>query len=126
MRSLAVTVVLLTLAASPLALAAPLPEVVVPAAGFWFLPPALAVPAGTTVTWDGVFLPHTVTTADSLLDARYGNANDAANSDDDADTFHADLPESARFSHTFGAPGVFYYFCELHARDGMIGLIVVQ
>ena len=69
-----------------------------------FTPPAIEVPAGTTVTWafeDG-FVPHDVT----------------------ADGFSSGDPQrSGSFTHTFDQPGTYPYRCTLH--DGMIGRVVV-
>jgi plastocyanin len=69
-----------------------------------FRPPAIEVPAGTTVTWafeDG-FVPHDVT----------------------ADGFSSGDPQrSGSFTHTFDQPGTYPYRCTLH--DGMIGRVVV-
>jgi plastocyanin len=69
-----------------------------------FTPPAIEVPAGTTVTWafeDG-FVPHDVT----------------------ADGFSSGAPQrSGSFTHTFDQPGTYPYRCTLH--DGMTGRVVV-
>jgi len=69
-----------------------------------FTPPAIEVPAGTTVTWafeDG-FVPHDVT----------------------ADGFSSGDPQrSGSFTHTFDQPGTYPYRCTLH--DGMTGRVVV-
>ena len=69
-----------------------------------FTPPAIEVPAGTTVTWefeDG-FVPHDV-------------AGDGFSS--------GDPRRSGSFTHTFDAPGTFPYRCTVH--DGMTGRVVV-
>ena len=69
-----------------------------------FTPPAIEVPAGTTVTWefeDGL-VPHDV-------------AGDGFSS--------GDPKRSGSFTHTFDAPGTFPYRCTVH--DGMTGRVVV-
>ena len=108
-----------------LRVAAARPTVPVAAAGFSFASPVLVVPAGSTVEWQGVALPHTVTTAASLDDARAGRANDRLNADADADTFHQALPQGGVVRHAFEEPGTYAYFCELHRGLGMVGQVVV-
>lgn len=105
----------------------PAPEATVPvaAAGFSFASPVLVVPAGTTVEWQGVLLPHTVTTSATLLDAYEGRADDPWNEDADPDTFHANLGQGDLVQHRFDVPGTYAYFCALHARLGMVGVVVV-
>lgn len=98
----------------------------VAAVGFSFAPAALVVPAGTSIEWRAVALPHTVTTAASLEDARAGRANDAGNADGEPDTFHAPLPMGATSAHAFLEAGTFAYFCQLHYRSGMVGTIIVE
>lgn len=99
--------------------------VTIAAAGFSFLPPVVAVPAGTMVTWDGILIGHTVETADSLQEALDGAGNDPGNSDADPDTFASDLPQGGSVTHTFTAPGTYYYFCAPHAGAGMVGVVQV-
>ena len=63
---------------------------------FKYLPPALAVPAGTTVSWvnhDAEL--HTVTSSSGAF-ASPG------------------LEKGETFSYTFAAPGAYAYFCALH------------
>jgi len=97
----------------------------VEAAGFSFTPALLIVPAGTTIQWDGVLFPHTVTTAASLSNATNGIANDHNNSDEDPDTFAALLPEGTSLSYAFTTPGDYAYYCELHRSLGMVGQVRV-
>lgn len=107
---------------------APLPvprTVPVLAAGFSFASPVLVVPAGTTVEWQGVALPHTVTTAATPQDAQAGRPNDRLNADADPDSFHKGLPQGGVARHTFQEPGTFSYYCELHRGLGMVGAVVV-
>jgi plastocyanin len=69
-----------------------------------FTPPAIQVPAGTTVTWafQDRLVPHDVT----------------------GDGFASGEPQrSGSFTHTFDRPGTYPYRCTLH--DGMDGRVVV-
>jgi len=71
-----------------------------------YLPPSLTVPAGTTVRWINLDEEtHTVTSTTRL----FGSAG-------------LDLKEE--YSHTFTAPGVYPYACDLHPH--MRGTIVVN
>lgn len=71
-----------------------------------YLPPSLTVPAGTTVRWiNRDEETHTVTSTTGL----FGSAG-------------LDLKEE--YSHTFTAPGVYPYTCDLHPH--MRGTIVVN
>jgi len=69
-----------------------------------FTPPAIQVPAGTTVTWafeDGL-VPHDVT----------------------GDGWRSGDPQrKGTFAHTFDRPGTYPYRCTVH--DGMNGRVVV-
>jgi plastocyanin len=69
-----------------------------------FAPPAIQVPAGTTVTWrfkDG-FVPHDVV----------------------GDGWTSGEPRrSGSFAHAFDRPGTYPYRCTVH--DGMVGRVVV-
>ena len=69
-----------------------------------FTPPAVQVPAGTTVTWafeDGL-VPHDVT----------------------GDGWRSGDPQrKGTFAHTFDRPGTYPYRCTVH--DGMTGRVVV-
>jgi plastocyanin len=69
-----------------------------------FSPPAIEVPAGTTVTWrfeDG-FVPHDV-------------AGDGWTS--------GEPKRDGRFTHTFDRAGTYPYRCTVH--DGMTGRVIV-
>lgn len=71
----------------------------------------LNVPIGATVVWSHEGQkPHTVTADD--------------------DSFKSDLLKNgATFEHTFGQPGIYLYYCELHggpAGEGMAGVVQVQ
>lgn len=121
--SLAILVLLLALLVGPASAA--LPDARVAAAGNVFAPAVVTVRAGEPVSWEGVLLTHTVTTAVSVVNAWQGQGNDRSNSDDDVDTFHAALPAGATLTHTFAEPGTYSYFCAFHARSGMVGTVVV-
>jgi plastocyanin len=73
---------------------------------FAFVPAALSVAVGATVTWTNEDdIPHTVTAQDKQYTSPALDTNDT-------------------FSHTFSAPGVYAYYCEIHPV--MTGQIVVQ
>ena len=81
-------------------------SIVVTIDNFNFTPPALAISAGTTVTWvnkDDV--PHTVTSDDKLFASR------ALDTDD-------------KFSFTFQQPGTYSYYCSVHPK--MVGKVTVK
>lgn len=70
-----------------------------------FLPPAVSVPVGGTVTWknaDG--MPHTATAGDGAFDTGI-------------------IAGGAQASHTFTAAGTYEYVCELHSS--MRGTVTV-
>ena len=69
-----------------------------------FTPPAVQVPAGTTVTWafEDDLVPHDVT----------------------GDGWRSGDPQrKGTFAHTFDRPGTYPYRCTVH--DGMTGRVVV-
>ncbi len=73
---------------------------------FNFMPMALTVPAGTTVTWtneDGE--PHTVTSVDGIFRSGALDTNDS-------------------FKFKFDKPGVYKFLCTIHPR--MTGTITVK
>lgn len=76
--------------------------------------PITVAAAGDTVvwTWAGA-VPHTVT--HGAAPALDGNAGGA---------FDSPRQTSGAYSHTFVEPGVYVYYCELHAA--MRGIVVVQ
>ncbi len=92
-------------------------EVHISAALFQFTPAAITVVAGTTVVWDGVLLPHTVTTTSSVG----GRSHDTAG----PDSFDEILGQGGEVRHTFNNPGIFNYFCRPHAGLGMVGTVIV-
>jgi plastocyanin len=77
------------------AFAAPKPQTV-QIKNFAFVPAALSVPAGTTVTWINADEdPHNVTAVDK--------------------SFHSSAMDTDdRYSFTFSKPGDYAYFCSLH------------
>jgi plastocyanin len=73
---------------------------------FTFGPPALTVPAGTTITWTNRDdIPHTVVSTDGVFKSRV-------------------LDTDEKFSYTFAKPGTFPYFCSIHPK--MTGKVLVQ
>ena len=63
---------------------------------FTFVPAALTVPAGSTVTFvNDDNEPHTATAIDKSFDSEALDTNE-------------------RWQHTFVKPGTFAYFCEMH------------
>jgi len=94
------------LATALTARAAPAP-VTIKIDNFTFAPPALVIPAGTTVTWvneDDV--PHTAVA-------------------DDHKTFRSKpMDTEDKYTFTFATPGVYPYFCSIHPH--MTAKIIVK
>jgi plastocyanin len=68
----------------------------------------LVVPVGTTVTWvNNDSVPHTATSDTGVWDS-------------------GTLAPGQSFSFTFNTPGTFSYFCMIHGRQSMSGVIQVQ
>ena len=106
LRALALAGVLCGAALLSLAHAAAPPAQEVVIEEFKFVPAALTVPAGTTVTWtnkDGEV--HTVTSTSKVFAS-------------------AGLDPGGTFSYTFTTPGTYAYSCKLHPR--MTGTVTVQ
>jgi plastocyanin len=73
---------------------------------FSFGPAAIAVAAGTTVTWTNHDdIPHTVVADDKSFKSKV-------------------LDTDEKFSYTFTKPGTYSYFCSIHPK--MTGKVVVQ
>jgi plastocyanin len=73
---------------------------------FSFGPAALAVPAGTTVTWvNHDDIPHTVVSTENVFKSKV-------------------LDTDEKFSFTFAKAGTYPYFCSIHPK--MTGKIIVQ
>jgi plastocyanin len=73
-----------------------------------FIPNALTVPVGTTVTWVNTGSnQHSIQAYDGSFES-------------------AKLSPGDRFEHTFDAPGTFQYICKHHAMHGMIGSVTVR
>jgi plastocyanin len=71
-----------------------------------FVPAAVTIDVGGTVTWNWTGSnPHTVTADD--------------------DSFSSPQQTSGSFSHTFNTPGTFGYFCEVHGQS-MSGTVTVN
>jgi plastocyanin len=75
---------------------------------FNFIPKALTIAVGTTVTWQNADdVPHTAT------------------SKDDPQTFDSGpLDTDDKFSFTFSKPGTYAYYCKVHPH--MTGTVVVK
>jgi plastocyanin len=72
-----------------------------------FDPASLTVPAGTTVTWTNAGADwHSVAAFDGSFES-------------------VQLASGETFSHTFTTPGIYKFICKHHARQGMIGEIIV-
>lgn len=79
-------------------------EVTVREDRFLFLPSALTIPAGTTVTWiNDERAKHTATADDGAFDS-------------------GDQSLGQSYSVTFGQPGVYPYFCRYHGDVGGVGM----
>jgi plastocyanin len=73
---------------------------------FSFVPAAITVSAGTTVTWTNRDdIPHTVVSDDKVFKSKV-------------------LDTDEKFSYTFIKPGTYPYFCSVHPK--MTGKVVVQ
>jgi plastocyanin len=73
---------------------------------FSYSPASLTVPAGTQVTWvnrDDV--PHTVTSRDNAFTSKA-------------------LDTDETFSHVFGEPGTYRYYCKIHPH--MTAVVIVK
>ena len=105
LRTLSGALAALTLACAPLTVAAqaPIPVMI---KNFDFMPMAVSIPVGGSVTWknlDGE--PHTVTSVDGL--------------------FHSGaLDEGDSFTFTFTKPGVYRYLCSIHPK--MVATVTVK
>lgn len=100
--------------------------VTIQTAGVQFAPQVVVVPKGTTTTWTGNLVFHTVTTSDGFC-VQDLLTPDRCRSNDDADphTFDEGLFPGETVSHTWQAEGVHEYFCEEHDFAAMTGAIVV-
>lgn len=132
--ALATVPVLAVVALTPSAPSA-LPPVPVATVGTQFVPPVMVVPLGVPVTWTYLPpLPHTITTADNVVNAFLGVPNDPNDTncrvdgepgeDASADTCNVAFL-GGTFTHVFGQPGTYYYFCAFHNLAGMVGVLQV-
>jgi plastocyanin len=75
-----------------------------------FMPSKITIVRGTTIVWKSQSgVAHTVTADDGSFDSKT-------------------LPPNGTFTHTFGAAGVFPYYCQIHGGphgEGMSGAIIV-
>lgn len=125
--------------AGPLALAPNAPAIIPPApvvaAGTVFAPAAMVVPIGVSLTW--IYTPplaHTITTADTAVDALLNHPNDPNDTncrvdgepgeDNNPDTCHVNFV-GGEFSHVFAQGGQYIYYCTFHNIMGMVGVVEV-
>lgn len=79
-----------------------------------FSPVRLEVPSGTTVVWENRdSFGHTIVDAqfhDSAVSWSYDSGN---------------VPSGASAEYTFESAGVYEYFCDVHGRSNMCGVVLV-
>jgi plastocyanin len=76
-----------------------------------FVPSTMTVSVGTTITWTNKdSFAHTVTSGTP------GNPN--------GEFASGNIGQNGTFAHTFGAVGVFHFYCSIH--QSMTGTITVQ
>jgi len=79
--------------------------------GFNFDPPAIAVDAGTTVTWEWT---------------GQGGAHNVVAEDGSFDSGQEESGSGITFEHTFESTGEYRYVCTPHETLGMVGAVVVR
>ncbi|MFB6188684.1 MAG: plastocyanin/azurin family copper-binding protein [Halapricum sp.] len=78
-----------------------------------FKPPTISVAVGGSVTWENKdSFKHDVTAA---------QFNDAG----DSWSFHETVSGGGSTSHTFDSAGTYQYYCSIHGKDSMCGVVVV-
>lgn len=80
-----------------------------------FEPTALRVPPGTEVTW------HNESEQTHTVESGVFHPGQAA----EWSFYSADLPPGRAVSHSFAEAGVYEYYCTIHGRDAMCGVILV-
>lgn len=100
-----------------------------------FLPQAVAIPKGSSITWEAIDRTHTMSTANGALEAIRGQGNDPNDSDcvvngeigedGNANTCAATLAVGQPFTRTFSSTGTFWYYCQFHWAMGMVGVVRV-
>jgi plastocyanin len=89
-----------------------------------FVPAALIVPRGATVTWQNVSQNGTEHTSTDNTTLAVTPAD--AGLPDGAQPWHqGDIGPGQTFRHTFDVPGTYHYFCRYHEGEGMVGTITV-
>jgi halocyanin-like protein len=78
--------------------------------GFLFGPPAIAIDAGTTVTWEWT---------------GQGGTHNVVAEDGSFDSGSAEQGSDVTFEHTFEESGTHQYVCEPHESLGMVGAVHV-
>lgn len=88
-----------------------------------YVPDKVTVKAGETVRWVNAGKSnHAV----MLVPADAQTARDASEPSG-AKTFDSGfVPPGGSFEHKFTVPGVYHYFCNLHEKAGMVGVVVVK
>ena len=92
-------------------------------ASFCYVPQAMSVPVGSTVTWvNKSGAPHTVTrcTPAACTGASAGTGTDSSFTSGDIAA-----ASGATFSQTFSQPGTYVYYCKIHGYALMHGTITV-
>lgn len=95
-----------------------MPTIFIGRDGLAFTPKCLAVPAGTTVHWEGSLAAHPVAP---------GNPDDPQAGSPGNPIQQTTSGNSVEF--TFATPGTFAYYCELHSfgpGNGMAGAVFVR
>ena len=94
---------------------------------FAFDPPGLALEPNSTLTWLNMGDFHTAT-AFHPANGKLLSGDVPLRIPEDAEPWHSGmlgLTGGTEYSHTFGVPGVYDYFCQPHYSFGMVGRVVV-
>ena len=92
-------------------------------ASFCYVPQAMSVPVGSTVTWvNKSGAPHTVT---RCTPAACNGASAGTGTDSSFTSGDIAAASGATFSHTFSQPGTYVYYCKIHGYALMHGTITV-
>ena len=95
-----------------------------------FVPEAVTIAAGETVTWVNAGTDaHTVTAeADSIPDGAeyFASGGFETESSADEDVARGLLVAEETFSVTLTVPGSYRYYCIPHRSEGMVGTVIVE
>jgi plastocyanin len=87
-----------------------------------FSPQRVTIKAGETIEWKNTSsMTHTVTDDPS----RARRAMDAQRPQGVQPFDSGRLAPGGTYTYTFKVPGIYRYFCEPHAIDGMVGQVIV-